>query len=111
MSAIGADDDAGLFGPDSVTWRVHAEPILWLAGFRALLLQTLHPRALAGVLQNSRFRDDPWGRLFRTAEVYGQVVYRATALAEEAGARIRRLHSRMSAVAPATGQPFRVDEP
>ena len=59
--------DWGLFGPDSITWRVHAEPILWFAGYRALLLQTLHPRALAGVLQNSNFREDPWGRLWRTA--------------------------------------------
>ena len=50
---------------------MHAEPILWFAGFRALLLQSLLPRALAGVLQNSRFREDPWGRLFRTAQFYG----------------------------------------
>src|SRR4051794_40084691 len=111
MNAIGTDDDAGLFGPDSVTWRVHAEPILWLAGFRALLLQTLHPRALAGVLQNSRFREDPWGRLLRTAQFYGQVVYGDTATAQQAGARVRRIHSRMSGVDPATGEPFRVDEP
>ena len=107
----GTSDDVGLFGPDSVSWRLHAEPILWLAGFRALLLQTLHPRALAGVLQNSRFREDPWGRLLRTAQFYGQVVYGDTPTAEAAGARVRRIHSRMSGVDPATGEPFRVDEP
>jgi uncharacterized protein (DUF2236 family) len=107
----GTSEDVGLFGPDSVTWRLHAEPILWLAGFRALLLQTLHPRALAGVLQNSRFREDPWGRLFRTAQFYGQVVYGDTATAEAAGSRVRRIHARLSAVDPGTGEPFRVDEP
>ncbi len=101
----------GLFGPSSVTWRVHAEPILWLAGFRALLLQMLHPRALAGVLQNSNFRDDPWGRLLRTARFYGEVVYGRGEQARAAGARLRKIHSRMSAVDPSTGERFRVDEP
>lgn len=103
--------DHGLFGPDSVTWRLHAEPILWVAGFRALLLQTLHPRALAGVLQNSRFREDPWGRLFRTARFYGEVVYGTSDQAHNAAARVRRIHARMSGVDPATGERFRVDEP
>jgi uncharacterized protein (DUF2236 family) len=103
--------DTGFFGPGSVTWRVHAEPILWLAGFRALLLQTMHPRALAGVLQNSQFRSDPWGRLWRTAQFYGDVVYGSRAHAEESAARLRRVHARMGAVDPATGARFRVDEP
>jgi uncharacterized protein (DUF2236 family) len=105
------DDDLGLFGPDSVTWRLHAEPILWMAGFRALLLQALHPRALAGVLQNSNFRADPWGRLIRTATFYGEVVYGPTAVARKAGDRVRRLHSRMSATDPDTGTGFRIDDP
>jgi uncharacterized protein (DUF2236 family) len=105
------DPDLGLFGPDSVSWRLHAEPILWMAGFRALLLQTLHPRALAGVLQNSNFREDPWGRLFRTARFYGDVVYGSTDVARRAGARVRGLHSRLSATDPGTGEAFRVDDP
>jgi len=103
--------DLGLFGPQSVTWRLHGEPILWMAGFRALLLQALHPRALAGVLQNSNFRADPWGRLFRTARFYGEVVYGTTPAARTAGARVRRLHARMSAVDPDTGEAFGVDDP
>jgi uncharacterized protein (DUF2236 family) len=105
------DDDTGLFGPDSITWRVHAEPILWLAGYRALLLESLHPRALAGVLQNSRFREDPWGRLFRTARFWGEVVYGQTEMAEEAGRRVRRIHARLQGVDPDTGEVFRIDEP
>ena len=83
-----SDSDLGLFGPDSVTWRVHVEPILWFAGYRALLLQTLHPRALAGVLQNSNFREDPWGRLIRTARFYGEVVFGDTPTARKAGRRV-----------------------
>jgi uncharacterized protein (DUF2236 family) len=81
-----------------------------LAGFRALLLQMLLPRALAGVLRNSTFRADPWGRLLRTAQFYGEAVYGTTARAEAAGARVRRIHSRLSGVDPATGEAFRVDD-
>ena len=102
---------SGLFGPDSVTWRLHAEPILWFAGYRALLLQSLHPRALAGVLQNSNFREDPWGRLIRTARFYGEVIYGDSATAAQAGARVRRIHARLGGTDPDTGAAFRVDEP
>jgi uncharacterized protein (DUF2236 family) len=109
--AADANEDTGLFGPESVTWRLHAEPILWLAGLRALLLQMLLPRALAGVLQNSNFREDPWGRLLRTAQFYGEVVYGPTARAEQTGARVRRLHAAMSGTDLVTGERFRIDEP
>ena len=102
--------DLGLFGPGSVTWRLHAEPILWFAGYRALLLQSLHPRALAGVLQNSNFREDPWGRLFRTARFYGEVVFGDTPTAQKAGRRVRAIHARLAGVDPDSGEPFRVDE-
>jgi uncharacterized protein (DUF2236 family) len=107
----GDEDDLGLFGPGSVTWRVHSEPILALAGLRALYLQTVHPRAMAGVAQNSGYRADPWGRLERTAIYVATVVYGTTAQAHQAGERLRRLHARMWATDPDTGERFRVDEP
>jgi uncharacterized protein (DUF2236 family) len=103
--------DTGLFGPGSVTWRVHREPILGLGGLRALFLQALHPRAIAGVAQNSRYQDDPWGRLMRTVEYVATTIYGTTEQAEAAGRRVRTIHARMSAVDPFTGQPFRVDDP
>jgi uncharacterized protein (DUF2236 family) len=111
MSEPAPAPDEGLFGPDSISWRVHGEPIMWLAGFRALLLQTLHPRALAGVLQNSRFREDPWGRLLRTARFYGEVVYGPAEQAVASADRVRRIHALMSGTDPSTGERFRVDEP
>lgn len=104
------DRDPGLFGPDSVTWRVHAEPVMALAGLRALLLQALHPRAVAGVARHSSFRADPWGRLLRTAEYVGVTTYGTTAEATRAGAHVRGLHRR-SAVDPDSGASFRLDEP
>jgi uncharacterized protein (DUF2236 family) len=104
-------DDVGLFGPHSVTWKLHKEPILLLGGLRSLYLQALHPRAVAAVAQNSGYRADPWGRLNRTSEYVGTVIWGTTEEAERAGSRLRRLHSRLSAVDPRTGEPFRIDEP
>ncbi|MGW4466853.1 oxygenase MpaB family protein [Micromonospora sp. NPDC004704] len=105
------DDDLGLFGPGSVTWKVHREPILLVAGLRSFYLQALHPRAMAGVAQNSNFRSDPWGRLVRTARYVGTTVYGTTAEAEAAGRRLTALHARMRATDPETGQEFRIDAP
>lgn len=94
-----------------MTWRVHREPILWLAGLRSLYLQALHPRAIAGVAQNSNFKADPWGRLIRTGNYVGTVVYGTTEQAMRAGRRVRAIHARMTAVDLDTGERFRVDEP
>ena len=60
--------DSGLFGPESVTWRVHGHPSTLIGGMRALLVQALHPLAMAGVAEHSDYRTDPWGRLRRTSE-------------------------------------------
>jgi len=103
--------DLGLFGPSSVTWKVHGEPILALAGLRALFVQSLHPRALAGVLQNSDFRTRPWHRLETTATYVVTVIFGTTAEAEAAGARVRAVHSRLRGTDPRTGERFRLDEP
>jgi uncharacterized protein (DUF2236 family) len=103
--------DLGLFGPSSATWKVHAEPILAIGGLRALYLQALHPRAVAGVVQNSGYKGDPWGRLLRTVKYVATVVYGTTAQAERAGTRVRRIHERLRATDPVTGEEFRINEP
>ncbi|MEU6660131.1 oxygenase MpaB family protein [Streptomyces sp. NPDC046821] len=105
------DADPGLFGPGSVTWQVHADPMMWVAGVRALYYQALLPRAVRGVMQNSDFRQDAWGRLMRTANFVGTTTYGTAEAAERAGARVRKIHSRLSATAPDTGERYGVDEP
>jgi uncharacterized protein (DUF2236 family) len=109
--AVMRDADPGLFGPDSVTWQLHADPVMWVAGIRALYLQALHPRAVRGVVQNSDIRHDAWGRLLRTASFVGETTYGTTAAAERAGARIRGIHRRLSATDPDTGERYGVDDP
>jgi uncharacterized protein (DUF2236 family) len=105
------DADPGLFGPDSVTWQLHGDPVMWIGGVRALYLQALHPRAVRGVTQNSDFRQDAWGRLLRTASFVGGITYGTTPAAERAGARIRGIHRRLTAVDPGTGERYRIDDP
>jgi uncharacterized protein (DUF2236 family) len=101
----------GLFPPDSVTWRVHADSVLWVAGVRALLLQAVHPVAMAGVLTHSDFRADPWGRLFRTADYVGVVSFGTRAEVAAAGQRVRRLHAKVRGVDTETGAVYRATDP
>lgn len=105
------EPDPGLFGPRSVTWQAHADPMMWIAGIRALYLQALHPRAVRGVTQNSDFRQDAWGRLLRTADFVGTTTYGTTRAAERKAARVRKIHSMLSATDPGTGERYGVDEP
>jgi uncharacterized protein (DUF2236 family) len=104
-------DEEGLFGPQSLTWRVHADPVLWVGGVRALFLQALHPAAMAGVLEHSDFRRDPWGRLIRTARYVGTVSYGRGEQVRAAAARVRGLHAKASGVDPVTGVTYRADDP
>ncbi|WNI26485.1 oxygenase MpaB family protein [Streptomyces sp. ITFR-16] len=105
------EPDPGLFGPASVTWQLHGDPMMWVAGVRALYLQALHPLAVRGVMQNSDFRKDAWGRLMRTAGFVGTITYGTTEAAEKAGARVRRIHRLLKATDPSTGRTYGVDDP
>ncbi|MFE7133195.1 oxygenase MpaB family protein [Streptomyces sp. NPDC057638] len=90
---------------------MHGDPMMWIAGVRALYLQALHPRAVRGVMQFSDFRENAWGRLLSTADFVGTICYGTTEAAEAAGAQVRRVHSRLKVVDPHTGDRYGVDEP
>ncbi|MGZ4728865.1 MAG: oxygenase MpaB family protein [Acidimicrobiales bacterium] len=102
--------DAGLFGPDSVTWRVHADNSMFVGGLRALLLQTVHPLAMAGVAEHSNFRSDPMGRLWRTSAYVGATTYGSTAEARSAIAMVKRVHGRVRGTAP-DGRRYAANDP
>jgi uncharacterized protein (DUF2236 family) len=87
--------DPGLFGPESMSWRVHSDPAIGIGGLRAILLQAMHPGAMAAAAQTSDYRRDPWGRLARTAEYIGVITYGTTAEAERAAASVRAVHSHL----------------
>jgi uncharacterized protein (DUF2236 family) len=104
--------DAGLYGPDSVTWRIHGDRAMALAGFRSLLLQAVHPLVMAGFDANTVMRDDPWGRLRRTGDWVATVTYGTTEEAEQAGRVLRAVHASLRpGIEPETGREYRVDDP
>ena len=102
--------DPGLFGPNDVVWRVHADRCGLIGGLRALLLQTLHPLAMAGVAEHSDYRHDPWGRLGRTAAFIAVTTYGSTSAAEALIRRVRTIHDAVEGVA-ADGRPYRANDP
>lgn len=103
--------DAGLFGPGSVAWRVHRDlSTMMIGGVAALLLQMLHPAALAGVRGHSDFRGDMKGRLKRTARFVSVTTYGATDDAQAAIARVRTIHERVRGTLPA-GTPYSATDP
>ncbi len=107
-----AEDQAGFFGPDSITWRIHADPAFSVGGIRALLLQALHPVAMAGVDTFSEgFKTEPWARLTRTAEYVATLTFGSRREALRAVRRIRGVHRGKSDTEPTTGRTYRVDDP
>ena len=87
--------DAGFFGPGSAVWSVHGGNQTIVAGVRALLVQALHPGALAGVADHSRYREDPFGRLAGTIRWIYTVSHGDTATARGASEWVLRLHERV----------------
>lgn len=102
--------DQGLFGPDSATWDVHSDAAMLIGGVRALLMQTLHPRAMAGVAEHSQYRTDPTGRLWRTARYVGTTTFGTTAEATAAIRGVQRVHDRVAGTTP-DGQAYSANDP
>jgi uncharacterized protein (DUF2236 family) len=92
--------DPGLLGPDSASWRIIGEPAAIVGGLRALLIQVLHPLAMAGVADHSRFRSDPLGRLRRTSAYVVTSTFGATPEALAAATAVRAVHRRITGLAP-----------
>ncbi|WP_203580072.1 oxygenase MpaB family protein [Microbacterium hibisci] len=95
VRALADGDDAGYFADNGPVWTVHAGTGSFVAGIRALLLQALHPGALAGVHDFSRYREDPIGRLTGTVRWIICVTYGSTEQAARETARVARLHERV----------------
>lgn len=103
--------DDGLFGPGSVTWRLHADLSVPVSGLRSLLLQALHPLAMAGVDQHSQWRDDPAGRFAETAAYVTTTTYGDRATARAAAMRVRKIHDRVAGTDPVTGKAYAASDP
>jgi uncharacterized protein (DUF2236 family) len=101
----------GMFDPESVTWRLHSDPSMLIGGMRALLVQSLHPLAMAGVEQHSDYRADPWGRLRNTVEYVMTTTYGTVEEAEKAGRIVQAIHKRVTGTDPVTGKTYSAEDP
>jgi uncharacterized protein (DUF2236 family) len=103
--------DDGFFGPASVTWKISGDVTGPVAGLRSLLVQALHPLAMAGVDQHSGWREDPVGRLAATSAYVTIVSFGDRASAEQAAALVRRIHTRVHGVDKVTGRAYDATDP
>lgn len=103
--------DDGLYGPRSVVWRVNRDRVFPLAGVRSLMMQALHPLAMAGVAQHSNWRQDPFGRLAATSSYLLVTTYGDNAAAHAAAARVRSVHRHVRGVDTETGLPYSAEDP
>jgi uncharacterized protein (DUF2236 family) len=103
--------DDGFFGPASITWRISGDLSAPVAGLRSLMIQALHPLAMAGVDQHSDWREDPVGRLAATTAYLANITFGERAVAERAAGRVRRIHKRVTGVDPETGKPYAASDP
>jgi uncharacterized protein (DUF2236 family) len=101
----------GLYGPESVTWRINRELVLLVGGGRALLLQVAHPLVAAGVEQHSNYKDDPWGRLYRTLDVTTRIVFGDPKVSGKASRRLQESHVKVHGVAEEDGMRYDARDP
>ena len=112
VRSAAAGGPAGIFGPDSVIWRIDREAAVFLGAARALLLQLAHPWVAAAIAQHSRSLTDPIGRFHRSFSIVYTMVFGTTAQALAAGRRLHRRHTAISGImgenvgAFAAGSPY-----
>ena len=101
----------GYLGPDSVAWKLIGHPISIIGGLRALIVQALHPLAMAGVAQHSDYRNRSVDRLRKTAYYVTATVFGDRATADAAAAQVRRIHRSIRGIDPVTGRAYSADDP
>ena len=98
------------FTPADPIWRVHTDAAMFIAGLRALLLQSLHPLAMAGVAGHSGYKSDPWGRLQRTSNFLATTTFGTIEDAEASIEHVRGIHERVRGKTP-DGVPYAATDP
>jgi len=105
------EGDRGLFGPESIAWKVHADFIsMMIGGISSLILQALHPQALAGVWDHSSFREDLKGRLGRTAFFIAATTYGPTEMANKIIEKVNQIHTKITGF-DEFGKPYSATDP
>jgi uncharacterized protein (DUF2236 family) len=103
-------DEPGWFDDDAPIRRVHADSSMFIGGLRAILFQSLHPLAMAGVADHSDYRRDPWGRLQRTADFLAATTFGPVSQAQQAVDRVHRVHRHVVGTGPG-GESYSANDP
>ena len=103
-------NEPGWFDDDAPIRRVHSDASMFVGGLRALLFQSMHPRAMAGVAQHSDYRHDPWGRLQRTADFLAATTFGPASQAQRAVDIVHRVHKHVVGTTP-DGEPYAANDP
>lgn len=98
------------FGPDRPIRTVHGDASMFIGGLSALLLQSLHPLAMAAVAGHSGYRGDPWGRLQRTSTFLAVTTFGTAEDAQQAVDHVRGIHERIRGTT-ADGTPYHAADP
>ncbi len=98
------------FDEDAAIRRVHGDASMFVGGMRALLLQSLHPQAMAAVAAHSGYRGDPWGRLQRTSTFLAMTTFGPARQSEQLIETVRRVHESVRGVT-ADGLPHAASDP
>jgi uncharacterized protein (DUF2236 family) len=98
------------FAQDRPIRRVHGDASMFVGGLRALLLQSLHPLAMAGIAEHSDYRGDPWGRLQRTSTFLAVTTFGPAQDAQRAVDKVRGIHRRVHGTT-ADGGSYRASDP
>jgi uncharacterized protein (DUF2236 family) len=107
---VHSTEGARWFEDGSPIQQVHGDASMFVGGIRALLMQSLHPLAMAGVMDHSGFEGDPWGRLQRTSYFLAVTTFGTAADAEHMVAAVRRVHETVVGTAP-DGRPYAASDP
>lgn len=103
--------DPGLLNPDAAAWKVHADfPSMVIGGISALMLQSLHPAAMAGVVEHSDYQSDPMKRFWRTASFIAITTFGSTQQATDLIDLVRRRHNQVNGVS-ADGVEYDANDP
>ena len=106
-----ASPDLGLFGPDSVSWRVHRETTVLFGGARAILMHAAHPLVIAGARETGFYERDPWKRLERTLILTYAITFGTTRDARRSAERINEVHRHVNGIDAVTGLPYDAFDP
>ncbi|PTV44515.1 DUF2236 domain-containing protein [Acinetobacter oleivorans] len=104
--------DEGLFGPDSITWKVWSHPAAFIGLTRSFYIEVLGSMdAAAALADRATYKSDPIGRLSRTMAYFLTIIFGDKETVKKANLRLFKLHSHIKGNVPLTGKNYSAHDP